>query len=297
MLRIKTTILALSSICASALFTTSVLATPGSMSQVDSSKGEVLLEVQATGVNKQKATKFLASCTLLGKGKTEALAIADLAIMKDDLVKRLKARGIDRTTIDFSGLPTLAMQDDYGPGGQYGDAYTVATTPAVPAAVDAATEVTAAEAGVLAAEAIKKPEKVFALTQFLPVTLTSVKAYNEANFAISQSACSGNEYAYMGNLRFGSAIEIADRPAAQRAAKNQALVDAKVQADAYAAAMDLKVLRLVRVSESSALKEILGPEANIYQELWNEYRGSRGAVADEVSVSVSIWVDYVLGPK
>jgi uncharacterized protein YggE len=259
-----------------------------------------LLEVQATGVNKQKATKFLASCTLVGKGKTEALATSDLATQKDDLVKRLKARGIDRVTIDFSGLPTLAMQEDYGPGGKYGDAYAVSTTAAdaaagaATAAGDAATAGAAVEAAVAA---VKEPEKVFALTQFLPVTLTSIKAYNDANFVISQSTCSGNEYAYMGYPRFGSAIEIADRPAAQRAAKNQALVDAKVQADAYAAAMGLKVLRLVRVSESSALKEILGPEANIYQDLWNEYRGSRGAVADEVSVSVSIWVDYVLGPK
>jgi uncharacterized protein YggE len=286
---IKTTILAL--LCSTA---TALSATPGSMSQVDSNKGEVLLEVQATGVNKQKATKFLASCTLVGKGKTEALATSDLATQKDDLVKRLKARGIDRVTIDFSGLPTLAMQEDYG------DAYAVSTTTAdaaagaATAAGDAATAGAAVEAAVAA---VKEPEKVFALTQFLPVTLTSIKAYNDANFVISQSTCSGNEYAYMGYPRFGSAIEIADRPAAQRAAKNQALVDAKVQADAYAAAMGLKVLRLVRVSESSALKEILGPEANIYQDLWNEYRGSRGTVADEVSVSVSIWVDYVLGPK
>ncbi len=266
------------------VWATAISATPDSMSQVDSRKGEVLLEVQATGVNKQKVTKFLSSCNLEGKGQTEAAATADLAKKSDDLVERLKARGIDRAMIDFSGLPSLTMKEDYGEG----DAYSVRVV----------TAAAAAKAAVKGAEdAMGEPQKVFSLSQFLPVTTTSVKAYNDANFAISQAACSGNDYSYMRFPRFGSAMDIADRPAAQRAAKNQALVDAREQADAYAAAMGLKVLRLVRVSESSALKEILGPEANIYQELWNAYRGSNDAAADEVSVSVSIWVDYVLGPK
>jgi uncharacterized protein YggE len=290
MVRTKTMILALCCVSTLALISTPVSATPGSMSQVNSNKGEVLLEVQATGTNKQKATKFWASCTLEGKGKTEALATSDLAFKKDDLVKRLKGRGIDSTAIDYSGYPTLTMQEDYGLGDKYGDAYA--------SPIAAAATASAGDAAFAAIEAVKPPVKVFVLTQFLPVTLPSVKAYNDANFAISQAGCTNNfEYSYMRNSRFGSTMEVADRPAAQRLAKNQALVDARVQADAYAAAMGLKVLRLVRVSESSALKEILGPEANIYQELWNEWRGSRGTVTDEVSVSVSIWVDYVLGPK
>jgi uncharacterized protein YggE len=278
---VRKTIMVMCCVSAATLMMPPLLATPGSMSQVDSRKGEVLLEVQATGINKQKATKFIASCSLEGKGKTEAAATADLAKKTDDLVQRLKARGIDRAAIDFYDQPSLTMKEDYGEG----DSYAVKTTSASDA-VKAAVE-----------RAVTGPEKVFSLAQFLPITTTSVKAYNDANFAISQSACTGNDYSYMRYPRFGSAMDIDDRPGAQRAAKNLALADARAQADAYAAAMGLKVLRLVRISESSALKEILGPEANIYQELWNEWRGARGVVSDEVAVSVSIWADYVLGPK
>jgi hypothetical protein len=59
----------------------------------------------------------------------------------------------------------------------------------------------------------------------------------------------------------------------------------------------MKVVGMIRVSETGMIKEFLGAESEYWmQELRNEMNRYR-QVDDEVPISANILVDFVLGPK
>jgi hypothetical protein len=71
----------------------------------------------------------------------------------------------------------------------------------------------------------------------------------------------------------------------------------QTQAENYAAALNLKVIRLLRVSEVSAIREFLGSESEaLLREMRND-RDRQNSVTNEMPVSASISADFVLGPK
>lgn len=92
-------------------------------------------------------------------------------------------------------------------------------------------------------------------------------------------------------------IELANPAAAKAKATTAALAAAKAQAENYAAALNMRVVRMLRVSETGAIREFLGPESDfIMQDMRND-RDRRASMLDDAPITASLSVDFVLGPK
>lgn len=266
---------------------------------VNTAKGEVLLELQATGRITQKADIVEMSCTLKGSGSDKSAALANLATRKTALASALQPLGIAASAITYP-LPAEAPAYEVD---VYDIDEAIGAEAAVGAAADAAVVAGAAAVG-------KKGRKVARVTeikleQSAMVKIGSLKQVLTVKETMTELSCRGGEL-----VNFG----ITDPEGAILKAKDAAVVEARKQADHYAATLGLKVLRVARVGEYSPVSALVGPELsqmlmgysavmtnNIYNVRARDnlklFGFGFGAGGDDYVTFKTLWVDFVLAPK
>jgi uncharacterized protein YggE len=264
---------------------------------VNTAKGEVLLELQATGRITQKADIVEMSCTLKGSGSDKSAALANLATRKTALASALQPLGIAASAITYP-LPAEAPAYEVD---VYDIDEAIGAEAAVGAAADAAVVAGAAAVG-------KKGRKVARVTeikleQSAMVKIGSLKQVLTVKETMTELSCRGGEL-----VNFG----ITDPEGAILKAKDAAVVEARKQADHYAATLGLKVLRVARVGEYSPVSALVGPElsqmlmgysAVMTNNIYNVRARDNlklfgfGAGGDDYVTFKTLWVDFVLAPK
>ncbi len=247
--------------------------------QVDTAKGQVLLELQATGRVTQLADIVEISCTFGNRGATKDISLNALGEKRLKLAATLKAAGLDTAGLRFekpapdSYSYYTEEEDESGMSG--------------PVAI-AAKEASGGDA---------RPRVRF--VQAATLKLSRLSQRQMAENAMAESKC-GNPIL--------SKFAINDMAEAGRKAKDNAIVEARKQADAYAKSLNLKVLRVARVSEYSPISALIGADASELaftlgvmatgerQNQINRYL-SNAANEDEFLTMKTIWVDFVLAPN
>ena len=90
----------------------------------------------------------------------------------------------------------------------------------------------------------------------------------------------------------GPAFDLSDDRAAREHAKADALTKGRVEADAYARSLGLRVVRLVRVSERPTTDVL---SAEVMQNMMKQMRGGSDSGPD-VETTVGLAMDFALGP-
>jgi uncharacterized protein YggE len=272
------------------------LAAPESLMKVDTAKGEILLEVQGVGSSVAKIASISTACDLRTSGRNKGEARKQLIKAQDAMKAAFKANGLGTAKLDFSALPTNNAFDGYPVP------IAIAAEPQTEAVMagDAAKEAAAA-VGDAAAAAAADPrydtmpvprEPWVDINQRVRVTLASAADLDMAQAVMGDSSCQ-EDY----SMTRRPDILLADAAGAKAKATAMAISAAKAQAESYAAALGMKVVGMIRISEIGAIKEFLGAESDA---LMQEMRGNRDRnkpLTNDVPVSASIAVDFVLGPK
>jgi uncharacterized protein YggE len=268
---------------------------------VNTAKGEVLLELQATGRISQKADIIEMSCTLEGSGVDNKAALSNLERRKGELATALLPQGIASDAISYPSPAEVSTHDDYM--GAAEDAAIYAGTAALEAAEAGA--VAGAATGDRAPNRRQKTPRVVEIDfeQAAIVKMSSLKQLRSTREIMAKNHCRNGELANYG---------ISDPDGATVKAKDAAIVEARKQADHYAETLGLKVLRVARIGEYSPVSALIGPELSQmimgYSAMAtnNNFNGrSRdnfrlfgfGTSGDEYVTAKVIWVDFVLTPK
>lgn len=260
------------------LLSGAALAAPESLVKVNTYKGEVLLEVLATGTSTTKIIKVSTYCDLRVNAAGKDEAAKALTKAEQSLSNGLRAVGLDAAVLDFS-LPTT-MNVDQGFAASEVAAY---AADAAAALSDAATD---------AVESLANAKTMVILTRRVGISTASVIDMQAARAVFSESGCE-EDYRMIRQPN----VELAQPAAAKAKATTAAIAAAKAQAENYASALNMRVVRMLRVSETGAIREFLGSESDfILQEMRND-RDRRAPITDDVPISASISVDFVLGPK
>jgi hypothetical protein len=266
------------------LLSGAALAASDSLSKVDTAKGEILLEVQGNGVAMRQILKISTACDLNITGNDKPDAEKKFKETKANFAKAFRDDGMPNAVLDFSAPPKI--NEDY----RY----------AADAATAVAVEAAAAAAGAAAAtEMVEEPEvygasdrSVTTYRQRVAISVVSADQMLKARALFGEYGCE-EDYQYVRRAQ----IELADVAGGKAAATTSAIAVAKAQAENYAAALNMRVLRIIRVSEVGAIKEFFGPEADIFiQEMRND-RFRDLPASNEMPVSATISVDFVLAPK
>jgi hypothetical protein len=265
------------------LLSGAALAAPESINKVDTSKSEMLLEVIANGSSSAKIIKVSTTCDMkaTAQGKSEAMAL--LKKQQDGLSKALSDAGLISAKLDFTSAATFS-EESYA---------AAAAASAVDAAMAAATEASdvgaAATANVPAAEVAKS---FVTYTRRVGISTGLATEMQEVRGIITEYSCD-EDYRALRN----TAIETEKPDLAKASAAKIAITSAKTQAENYASALNLKVVRLLRVSEVGAIREFFGPEVETVLREMRSDRDRQSFVTNELTVSVTISADFVLGPK
>ena len=92
----------------------------------------------------------------------------------------------------------------------------------------------------------------------------------------------------------GPSYLLTDDAAPRQAARAQALARARADADAYAAALGMRVGRIVRVSERATIETA---SADMVQTMMRRFNGTTGGPDPEIETSVRVAVDFALLPR
>jgi hypothetical protein len=262
------------------LASTALIAAPESLSKVDTTKGEILLEVQANGAVMSRIVKVTIACDLGASGSTKA--DAEQALQKKQKVVRqnFDAAGLGGAELDFSAPSTGASRYEYAT-----EAVEVAASAAASAADAAVDAVKAASDG-------RGENTIVARKQRVGISVSSMSEMELARSLFSESDCN-EDYS---SIRRPN-IVLGDVENAKTKATTMAVDAAKAQAELYAAALGKRVVRIIRVSEAGAIKEFLGPESEFILQEMRSDRNRQQPVSNEMPVTASIAVDFVLGPK
>lgn len=265
-----------SAIALATLFASSALiAAPESLSKVDTAKGEILLEVQANGAMIAKIVKVTIACDLGASGATKAEAEQALQKAQQVMRENFDAAGLATTILDFSVPSIKANEYDY---------------PTEIAAVDAAAVAAADTVGPTFDD--DRQQVRVARKQRVAVIVGSMSDMEMARSLFAESNCNED---YSAIRRPG--IVLADAENAKNGATSMAIESAKAQAELYASALGKRVVRIIRVSETGAIKEFLGAESEFILQEMRSDRNRQQPVSNEMPVTASIAVDFVLGPK
>jgi hypothetical protein len=256
---------------------TVALAAPESLSKVDTAKGEILLEVQATGTAMRRISKVSTACNLRGSGVSKETALAALKKEQDALKDSFAKAGLGASALDFTAPPSANMNE-----------YPMAIE--VEEAASEAAEAAAEAAGEAIYEPKRRPSVYY--TQRVGITVTSMTAMEQARALMGETSCDED---YRSTRR--PDIEIADAATGKTEATANALKAARAQADNYAAALGMKVIGMIRVSETGMIKEFLGAESEFWMQEFRAEMYRYRQVENEVPISANVLVDFVLGPK
>lgn len=270
-----------------ALFaSTALMAAPESLSKVDTAKGEILLEIQANGVVMAKITNISIACDLIANGSTKAQAEQALEKMKQAMRQNFDAAGLGSATLDFSASATNT--DSYGYAVEAADAAAAGAAAAATAASDAAA--VAGEAVTTSQDGFENPR--FGRKQRVVISSALMAEVELARSLLNESRCDED---YGSNRRPNIVLD--DVEGAKSSATAKAIESAKTQAERYASALGKRVVRIIRISETGAIREFLGAEADFFREEMGGSRNRQQPVNNEMPVTASISMDLVLGPK
>lgn len=232
-------------------------------------KGEVALEVLGKGVSVRPADSIMFACSLKAKADTEAAARAALATRRSALDAALGKAGIAAKSLDFGSGAQVSRRRDYG------DADDIAAAAAGAAAAAAASDYDT------------KAKYAYFATHDFKGNVSSIAHYNAIK-DVPGISCPGEPL-----------LTLADAAGARQDARKLALKDARDRAEENAAALNLTVLRIVRVNEASALEMLMGPEfvAMMRDEGPGRWRKSAYSEQGKIATNHSVMVEFVLGPK
>lgn len=259
--------------------------------------GEVLLQLQQNTTLLEPIGSIDISCRLSASGANESAALLALAKKRTALTQQLSKSGIAASAIIDTGEPELTND--------YDTAANAAADAAVEAAADAAN---AAAAAADAADAAGSAAKTMVTPSAYQPTKKATQSFSfrfnsysqvESAMNMGQSIECGRYNGYRGRLD-GVSVKPVDPEGASRRLQQQSMLDARKRADVYAAAMNMKVLRIQRVSEVSELSNVLGPD--MPKEFFREAMTGRQGVEsnlkkNKVELTEGLFIDFVLGPK
>lgn len=226
--------------------------------------GEVLLEVNALGFVTTRADRATLSISITGSGETEAAARAAAERNIAEVRAMLRAQSV--ADADIRVQPITAYVDS-----------TVATE-ANAMTMDMMDENMTAPAPVPTASAN-------AQTEIIVRNVDRVPAIQAALMERGIYALSGASYA------------LNDDSVPRRQARAQALQKARADAESYAASLNMRVVRVVRVTERLGfdLLSLAGSESQLVTQLFSPMM--MRANGGQVPTIVAVGVDYALAPR
>jgi len=237
-------------------------------------EGEVLAEVNGIGVVTTRADRATFSFAIKGTGDTDAAARADAERNVSEVRARLRALGVADadTRIDpVAAFPANDMERAMA---------------AAQAAMDEA-----------AAEAQRQSSDVAPPRQTTHASHTAsagaeIVVRNMASVPAVQALLDQRDIQTLQ----GPTYALSDDGAQRRQARLQAMEKARADADTYAAALNMRVVRVVRVTERLGMEAMsMAFQERLMSSIFNPAmgRGNRS----EVPTIVLVGVDYVLAPR
>jgi uncharacterized protein YggE len=234
---------------------------------------EVLVELSATGEATSRADLATLTYSFMSRGATEA----DARRAHDARVARLREAG-------RAAGAEIEVADPVSLGPTPDDAMTMDTIDMAADAVEAAADAveTAADE---APEEPPIPEAVQGTVTFRIRDIDRVDPLNQALIADGAQDGFVPEVAY----------SVGDDSGARRRARADAITIARADAEAYAAAMGMRVARIVRVSERSGMDLMSLMFSN---PVWAQQIEQLGQPqGPDISVRVIVGVDFALAPR
>lgn len=234
---------------------------------------EVLVELSATGEAVSRADLATLTYSFMSRGATKA----DARRAHDERVARLREAGrAAGAEIEVADPVSLGPTPDYS--------MTMDTLDMADDAVEAAADAVEAAVDEAAAEA-GTTEAMQGTVTFRVREIARVEALNQA------LANDGAEEGIVPEI----AYTVSDDSAARRQARADAIAAARADAEAYAAAMNMRVARIVRVSERSGMDLMSLMFSN---PAWAQQIEQMGQPqGPDISVRVVVGVDFALAPR
>jgi uncharacterized protein YggE len=225
-------------------------------------RGEVLLELAAMGQDSSAASLAAISVVISARGKSEAAARAQ----HDATLSRVReaAQGLGVAAADIEAGDVEAGPDPDGP-------MIDLTQPMRPLRPGASTELV---------------EEVFSASSNVKLRIRAVDRADDIGEAVEKAGGTVSETQYSAE----------DTTAARQGARRKAIAQARADADTYAAALNMRVARIIRVTERTGtdlmtmmLTEMSGGEGRM-REMFEAQEGRVPAV-------VFVGIDFVLAPR
>jgi uncharacterized protein YggE len=245
---------------------------------------EVLLEISALGTATSRAELATVTGSLASHGATEAAARRE----RDAQIRRVTAAarrvGVAAADLMIGEAETISdmAMTDMGMDMQPEDTAEAAMDAAANAAADAA-DVESTSCNTCPAST--DPE--FMLSSGVEVRLRNPDKVGELTQALQEAGV---------EVLAEPVYAAGDQSEARRTARAQALASARADAEAYAATLDLRVVRVVRVTERMGmdLMSLMLSESSPLRRLFQNQEQSQGP---DIPTYVAVGVDFALGPQ
>lgn len=243
-------------------------------------QGEVLLEVSAVGAVTTRADRATLSFSIRGRGETEVASRANAEQRIREITALLRAQGVAETDIRIEPL-TPAMGDP----DEQAIANAVAALDAAAAEAQRAAGGSAPAPGAQRLELAEQPR--FSAAAATEVVIRNVGSVPAVMSGLNQQHIS---------LIQGATYVLNDDSGPRRQARLQAIEKARANADAYAFALNMRVVRVLRVTERLGMDvmALAASERSLGGALG--FTAMRNNGADIATVAV-IGVDFVLAPR
>jgi uncharacterized protein YggE len=229
-------------------------------------RGEVLLEVNALGLVTTRADRATMTFTVGGTAPDQAAARAEAERELRELRALLHGMGV--TEADIHAQPITSYEND-----------AMATMNAMDMAVDMNATMTDETTMTVPAGASATVEIVIR---------------NVDNVPAIQSALAQRGYVMLGAATYA----VTDDTRARGQARAQALQKARADAEAYAASLNMRVARVVRVTERLGLDllSMAASESQVIARIFSP-AAMRGSMEPDVPTMVVVGVDFALAPR
>ena len=228
-------------------------------------QGEVLVEINALGLVSTRADRATLTLTVSGSGETEARARAEAERNAGEVRALLRGQGV--ADADISLLPVSSYTTDV-----------MTMENSVDVADDTNANATGDVPTAPTATANAAVEVVFRNVARVPAVQAALA--QRGFFAVQAPV-------YM----------LTDDSAARRQARTLAMRNARADAEAYAAAINMRVARVVRVTERLGL-DLLGMMVSESQIVANLFSvAAMRTTGPDVQTMVTVGVDFALAPR
>jgi len=219
---------------------------------------EIAVEVAATGVSILPADKATVTLNLRKTGATNREARANVRALADQLTAELIQFGLPKQSVDFEE-PTNRL-------GFVGN--------------EAVSEMMESMG-----QASPTPKRPVSASASLKLTISDLALLPKLRGLIDQK-----DAVVMENPAFS----LSDDRRARNAAINDATSKARLDADAYAAALGMRVRRVIRAKDQAAQATLLFPE---YEKMFERFTGQSDVKSGMVKTSVRVILEFALTPR